>query len=281
MSDDPALFATNVNYWLKRVPVKRMVRCLDGNVRAFLSDQYLRLDNEAVAKAVFPVLLKASNIRLVSYEITDSRLYIKAVFPRLKQEVVFSPSRGEMDSVQAGVVISNSEIGLGSLQVRPLAYGELRSNGMVLGSEPDSWWFKDSCRQISEMTTGCADRATTRLIKQVCDLAVLSVRQASSRPVFRRLVKKMRDAPYGEKIVRSKPAVGMLGATLGLTSAETGLVLEALIHWQDYSRWGALNAVTAIANVHEDYDRATEIEIMGGQVLEMNPSQWAAIARAA
>lgn len=50
-------------------------------------------------------------IRIVSTELTDSRMYIKAINERLELEV----KRG--DVVQAGIAISNSEVGLGALKV--------------------------------------------------------------------------------------------------------------------------------------------------------------------
>ena len=53
-------------------------------------------------------------------------MYIKAVNPRLQAEV--SPG----DIVQAGVIISNSEVGLGSVSIQPLIYRLVCSNGMVV-----------------------------------------------------------------------------------------------------------------------------------------------------
>jgi len=39
-AEAPELLARNVNRWFERQPEKRLVRTLDGNVRAFLSDRY-------------------------------------------------------------------------------------------------------------------------------------------------------------------------------------------------------------------------------------------------
>ena len=58
-------------------------------------------------------------------------------------------------------------------------------------------------------------------------------------------------------------------------------ILESLIKGQDYSRWGLLNAVTAQANEVKSYDRAIELEEMGGKILGMNQSTWRDIAEAA
>ena len=53
-------------------------------------------------------------------------MYIKVVNPRLQADVV--PG----DVVQAGVIISNSETGLGSVTIQPLIYRLVCSNGMVI-----------------------------------------------------------------------------------------------------------------------------------------------------
>jgi hypothetical protein len=55
-AEAPKLLASNVNHWFKETPERRMVRTLDGNIRAFLSDRYMRVDNTDVAEAVLPVL---------------------------------------------------------------------------------------------------------------------------------------------------------------------------------------------------------------------------------
>lgn len=44
-SNSAELLATNVRYWLEKSSDRRMIRTLDGNIRALLSDKYRRLDN--------------------------------------------------------------------------------------------------------------------------------------------------------------------------------------------------------------------------------------------
>ena len=107
LADSPALLAGNVNHWLHHTekPVERMIRTLDGQARAFLSNKYRRIDNEHVADAALPILLESDEIEVVSCDVTENRLYIKALYPRIEGEV----KRGDL--VQAGVMISNSEVG--------------------------------------------------------------------------------------------------------------------------------------------------------------------------
>lgn len=52
----PDLLATNVNAWFRKAPEKRMVRTLGGDVRAFLSNRYNRIENEEIAEVVLPIL---------------------------------------------------------------------------------------------------------------------------------------------------------------------------------------------------------------------------------
>ncbi len=81
----PALLAANVNNWFHSKPERRMVRTLDGKMRAFLSDRYRRLDNYDLAEAVLPILVEmGEGIRIVSTELTDSRMYIKVINERLE-----------------------------------------------------------------------------------------------------------------------------------------------------------------------------------------------------
>lgn len=125
-AEAPELLAANVNEWFRSKPERRMVRTLDGEMRAFLSERYRRLDNFDLAEAVLPILAEmGEGIRIVSTELTNSRMYIKAINERLELEV----RKG--DVVQAGIAISNSEVGLGALKVEPLIYRLVCTNGMI------------------------------------------------------------------------------------------------------------------------------------------------------
>ena len=107
-SDVPDLLDQNVNRWLNQNPERRMIRVLDGKVRAFLSDRYRRLDNLELCAAVLPVIQEMNGASIESCEVTPTHLYLKVVNRRVKAEVKVG------DVVQAGFVVSNSEVGLGS-----------------------------------------------------------------------------------------------------------------------------------------------------------------------
>ena len=125
-TDAPELLAYNANYWFSQKNELRTLRTMDGCARAFLSNRYRRIDNLDIASVTLPVIGELPEARFVSTQITDDFMYIKVVNPRLQADVV--PG----DVVQAGVIISNSETGLGSVTIQPLIYRLVCSNGMVI-----------------------------------------------------------------------------------------------------------------------------------------------------
>ena len=133
---------------------------MGGTARAFLSNRYRRIDNLEIATAVLPIIGQMEGARFESCQITDSRMYMKVVNTRLEAEVV--PG----DIVQAGVIISNSETGMGAVSIQPLVYRLVCSNGMIVndaqtrrnhvGRVND---MEESFRLYSEKTLAADDRA--------------------------------------------------------------------------------------------------------------------------
>lgn len=86
--ENPELLVQNVNSWLEKNPTRRLVRALDGDMRAFLSDRYRCIDNLDIAECVLPIISKMPDATIESCEVTDDRMYIKVVNPRIQAEVV-------------------------------------------------------------------------------------------------------------------------------------------------------------------------------------------------
>jgi len=124
-ASSPALLANNVKHWLDHSSDRRMVRSLDGNIRAFLSDKYRRLDNYDLVQHILPILYDAG-VTIESCEVTDNKLYIKAITHKVQGEV----NVGEV--VCAGICVSNSETGNGAISVKPLVYKYACKNGLIV-----------------------------------------------------------------------------------------------------------------------------------------------------
>lgn len=84
-SERPHLLAANVNEWLGGMRDNRMMRTLDGSARAWLSDRYRPLENEDLAQAALPVIQDLGLV-IMSAEVTETRLYIKAVDERILRD---------------------------------------------------------------------------------------------------------------------------------------------------------------------------------------------------
>lgn len=280
LSDAPGLLARNVNHWFSETPEPRMVRTLDGQARAFLSNRYQRIDNVHVAEVVLPVLQESSrDLSIVSCEVTDSKLYIKAIDRSIRAEVTGSRRVG--DIVEAGIMVTNSEIGLGAVSVTPFMNFLACLNGMVLnkqglraahlGTRLD---VDDSIANLlADDTRATLDRGVLLKVRDTVR-ALLSPNAHQSRvdAMSRQTQEKISGNPAA--------SIELLASEFVMPETERASVLRHLIEGGDLSRFGLMNAVTRTAEDAESYDRATEIEALGGRLLEMPRESWQRIATA-
>jgi hypothetical protein len=273
------VLAANVNHWMKaKGTERRMVRTLNGNVRALLSDRYQRIDNYEVAEVALNVLGAIPDLRIVSSAVTESRLYIKAVSASV-QERVANSKRGVGDIVEAGVLISNSEVGLGSVSIKPFANFLICTNGMVRDKE--GLRAAHVGRRIDTSIEGLLSDQTRRLEDEVVLRKVRDViGHAFDRTAFRKFMDQLESTTKQSIDGDVNASVEALGPTLGLTIGERQSVLRHLIEGGDLSRFGLMNAVTRTAEDVESYDRATELESAGFKLIELPARDWGAISNA-
>lgn len=262
-NEQPALLDTNVNTWLYEAPENRMVRTLRGQVRAFLSDRYQRLDNLELAHRVVKVLGENPMWAVGSCEVTETYLYIKVVSDRLKEEVV--PG----DVVQAGFVVSNSEVGLGCVKIEPLVYRLVCSNGMIRNDMAHRKYHVGKRQEEFEFGAELFRDETVRADQEAYFMKVEDIlRGAINEELFKNTVQQMRMAKM-QKIENDPIAtVKLLGESYRFTEAETMMVGANYLKENDYSKYGLANAVTRTSQDIDDYNRATEFERFGGQVLD-------------
>jgi hypothetical protein len=280
-AEAPGLLVGNVNHWLKGADPdeRRMLRVLDGRVRAFLSSSYRRLDNYDLLQALIPTLLELTlstgghDLHIASCHVGEDRLYLKVLFKGLEADV------GKGDTVQAGVSITNSETGRGSFNVLPMVYRLVCTNGLIAPVRGFSRrhvgknvQHDGNLEHYRDETIQADDEAFWMKCQD-------TVRAAADEAIFTRTVNKMRDASE-EKLAGDVPAaIEQLGKSLGFTQGEGSDILRHLIEGGDTSRWGVVNAVTRTAEDSDSYERATTIEEAGGSVL-FDDSVWRAIRTA-
>lgn len=256
----PGLLAQNVKHWLNVSSDRRMIRTLDGNIRAVLSDKYRRLDNFDIAQNILPMLNEA-NAEVESCEITEKRLYIKAITHKVQAEVKVG------DVVSAGVLIQNSEVGHGSLAVKPLIYRLVCRNGAIADKYALKKYHVGRLVELQDVEfaqdTHAADDKSFWL--QTRDL----VKHCLNEVTFKKIVESMSETTT-QKIGRVSDVIELVSSDYGFTDTERENVLDHLITGGDLTSWGLGNAVTRAAQDVESYDRSTELETFGFEIMHRN-----------
>lgn len=271
--EQPALLDSNINTWLQNDCERRMIRTLDGKARAVLSDRYRRLDNYDLAENVLPILHRLPDVRFESVELTETKMYLKVVTPRMQYEM--APG----DVVQAGIVITNSEVGHGTLSVQPLIYRLVCENGLIAADRglrkthvgrvlPSD---DEAITVFRDDTLAADDKAFFLKVRDVVEAAV-------SAASFRRVAQKMQRT-LGIKLTGDPvKTVEVLANRYAFNETERAGVLRHLTVGGDLSGYGLVNAVTHYSQEVADYDRATEFESLGGKLIELSSAEWKAIA---
>lgn len=269
----PELLAANVNTWLSDRDQSYMIRTMNNGTnqvaRAFLSDRYRRIDNLDIATAVLPLFAGQEDMEIVSSAVTDNKLFIKVVNHRLEMEVV--PG----DYVQAGVVISNSEVGLGAVSVQPLVYRLVCTNGMVVQDFGERRThvgravkaMEDSFTIYSDETEDAIDKA---FMLKLRDTTLAALEEAR----FAQIVGRLREATKERITGRVQDVIELTGKEYDLNQPEQDSILSYLISGGDLSKYGLSNAITRASQDVDSYDRATALEGIGWQVAAMPSAQW-------
>ena len=272
LAEAPNLLANNVNEWFRHSPEPRMFRTLGGDTRAFLSDRYNRIENEQIAEVALPVLADLPGINIVSCEVTDRRLYIHFAVSTIEGEV----KKG--DIVQAGGIISNSEVGLGAVSVTGFLWRLICLNGMKTG---EAFRKNHIGRKMEDNEALWADDTRkaddTAILLKVRDMVKAVVDETRFRAMIERL-QGFTTAKISGDPVR---AVEVLAQKVNASEFERGGILRSLIEGNDLSAWGMMNAITAQAHTANSYDRAVELEGMGGSLISLPTTEWREILQAA
>lgn len=277
--DAPELWAKNMNHWLVTNPEKRLIRTLDGKVRAFLSNGYRTLDNFQLLEAVLPVLQSRSDVQIESCQVTEDKLYLKVFFKDLEQEITGSSMKN--DIVRVGLCISNSEVGNGSLSVQPMTYRLVCTNGMISNTATRKYHTgRKGQMDMNEIQAILSDE-TKKQSDHAFWLQVQDIIKHNLKPETIAIeMQKFEDATQrviGEDMTKIELVDNTI-KTFDLREGQKEGILESLLREGDYSQWGLANAVTNLANTQNDYEEATKLERIGGKIIELNNAQWKTLA---
>jgi hypothetical protein len=297
LNEQPGLLTENVNIWLPTKTTKvrvgkgevervdqRMVRTLDGKVRAVLSDGYRKLENEDLMEAVLPVLTER-NLQIISCDLTERRLYLKAIDRAVSREIPRGAAMGDgshhilhSDTVYPIVVISNSEVGDGALRVEGGGFTDWCTNLAIFNARMRKYHTgaraevsDDAYQLLSDATKRLTDAAVWA---QVRDLVKVALDETN----FDQQVELLREAttqPIEDDPVK---VVERVAKRYSFTEGTKTGVFKRLVEGADLTRYGLHAAVTRASADEKDYDEATRMERIGGQIIELPKSDWREIA---
>lgn len=267
---DPDLLAYNVNRWMEKSPERRLVRVLDGDVRAYLSDRYQIRDNYPLASVALPILQQQPGIQVVSSNITESNMYLQVITDELQGEVRVG------ETVKAGIMISNSEVGMGALEVSLFIYVLACMNGML--REHSFKKYHIGRRITEEDLSGNIYRQETIAANQHAFLMAAedTLRHAFDRDAFYQELEKFQAAARNEMPPnRIDHAIENVTKRFNLSQEEGETVKGRLLDSLDFTQWGMAQAVTNLTNdEHRSYDAVVNLERIGGQIIDLQPSEW-------
>ena len=278
LAEDTALFDIVVNRMLhSKSEEKRLIRTLDGTARALLSSSFSTdLDNYDVYAASVQAILASGLCQedVVSSEITDTRLYLKVVSPRLKGDVAVG------DAVQAGFILTNSEVGAGSLSIRQFVLRLVCQNGAIV---EDTVRLRHVGKKLEADNNGVVFRSDTR--EAEARLRLLTMRDHIQATLdehrFAKLLQSMQGAAEMKIEGKVEAVVEVTARKFGLHEGEKEDVFRNLVQGASLTLWGLSNAVTLAAQSAPSFDRSIELETIGGRFLTLPAGEVKEIIRAA
>jgi hypothetical protein len=267
----PELLAREVNRSLKnKATDTRKLRTLDGAVLGLLSESDQELRNEDVAAAVLPVL-KERDLMVMSCFTMGGRLYIKAVDRSIERDVPTGRKLGDgshiaFDTISPGVVISNSEVDEDSFSIESSVFTHGCTN-LAIGGRAVRNYHLDALLRDEIRKLGVA-----AIRNRIRALVVSSLDAANLEAEARRLKLAAEDRIELEGAIEVVERAGV-----ALTAGEKRAVIQRFLEGEDFTRYGLQAAVTRASADVEDYDRATELERLGGRVIALPSVEWTPI----
>jgi len=118
--------ATVANFDLKRMSERPfLLRGKGTHVRAVLSGDYVAYNNSAIAETV-ESLLRSEGLWIKSFVLQETHCFMKIISEELVEPV---------SGLKAGIMIGNSEVGMGSVSVEPFVFRKACTNDLIVTQE--------------------------------------------------------------------------------------------------------------------------------------------------
>jgi len=291
-SEAPELLATNVNHWLGQSKSNLLLRTLDSDVRAVLSDRFRALDNYDLFFHVGQVARDAGAV-VQRLDLSDERFYMRLLQPGFAAKITGRgedlATKGKMfstgyrndngtwqgpddddpggDWVFGGVVTSNSDVGRGGLNVESAVFRATCRNLIVVAKTLHRVYIGERLEggfQVQNDTRQAKDRAVWLEVRDL-------VKATFDPEQFRVMVNRLNEA---QATVLEEPAqaVDVVVEHYGLPEEDKQAILNELLSGTTGPTvWGLLNAVTIQAHGRQSVEAGIEVERIGGDMLTKVP----------
>ncbi len=279
-ADVPGLRAANVNAWFQNNPERRMVRTLNDDARAFLSDRYRPIDHLFVMSPFMEALTDykkthGGEFSVKATALTERRLYVEIMFPNLTGEIV-STGRGK-EKVNAGIVLSNSEVGQGAFDVRSFLWWQWCSNGAIATSYLRKYHTgrrvggdDDDYNVYSDKTIKLEMDAFRSRLSDI-------FRHAITDDAFQDVLAQIQ-ATTGQKVEKPNTLIKNVTKRFQLTEDQGERILANMVEEGNMNRYGLMNGITRLAQEVEDADAGFDLERLGHDIITLPKTQWEALA---
>mgnify|MGYP003648304543 FL=1 len=258
------------------------VRPERGLARAFVSDSFKTFDNHHFLEASLPQLMESdAQWQVVDGTITEKKLYLRL------RSLVHEGEAKLNDPMALGLLLSNSEVGHGAINVQQLVYTLMCLNGMETQNKTRSTHLQSA---RGEDSYGLLTDEAKAADSQALSLRLRDVTASfASRESFDVVLEKMRNAHEDGVNAKATDAISALTGILKLPKAAESKILDGLMAtlqqpgYNDgrLSRATLVNSVTAVANQPETHeDDKQDWMRLGAKVLELPRAAWRQVSEA-
>ena len=249
-----------------RLPGRNLVRSVNGQARAVLSDRFRRLDSRPIVDAFIGEIDRAGGVPYDAH-VTDVRVHFKALLPTVR-EIPVALANGQTGSefMAFGLEGSNSDYGVGSFSIRAFMLRLVCTNGAtvedamrqvhLVGRLTDDITFSEATYRKDTQATVSALRDVVRaqLGPARIDTLVNQIRKAGEQPIeWARLKTRLANALTKDELRQAGETFegqDMINVPAGNTA------------------WRASNAISWIANgAKVAPERKLELEKLAGGLL--------------
>jgi len=238
------LLVQNVNTWLKKQERNFFIRGISDSVRAFLSERYRVIDHLDVLYCALNEL-QAHEAEIEDCYLSETEMNVKVKSHKLKDFV-----RHKDDLIIGGLLLTNSETGHKALRVEPRIFRVLCTNGMVL---------EDFVTKKIHLGNVLFDEEIYLSIRR-------SIRELFKR--FGEIVQTLRENTE-IKIKSPQKVINNLVEHYHLSEKQKENILIAFGAEPENDKYGIANAVARAAQAETDWEKAIELEKIGGKIISL------------